>query len=158
MAVSSDFKELLRLLSDFQVEYLVVGGYAVIKYTEPRYTKDLDLWIRADSKNAAAVFRALTAFGAPLEGFTDDDFAHEGYFYQMGVAPVRVDILMSIPGLAFDDAWSRRVMVDFDGIPTWVISREDLIASKRMLGRAQDLVDVELLEQVENNDDSRTDS
>ena len=102
MAVSSDFKDLLRLLSDYQVKYLVVGGYAVIKYTEPRYTKDLDLWVRADAENAEAVYQALLAFGAPLEGLTADDFAHEGYFYQMGVAPVRVDILMSVTGLDFD--------------------------------------------------------
>lgn len=152
MAVSSDFKDLLRLLSDYQVKYLVVGGYAVIKYTEPRYTKDLDLWVRADAENAEAVYQALLAFGAPLEGLTADDFAHEGYFYQMGVAPVRVDILMSVTGLDFDDAWRRRIEVDFEGIPAWFISREDLIVSKKALGRPQDLIDVELLEQLEGND------
>ncbi len=153
MAVSSDFKNLLRLFADYQAEYLVVGGYAVIKYTEPRYTKDLDLWIRANAENAGAVYQALLAFGAPLEGLTADDFAHEGYFYQMGVAPVRVDILMSITGLDFDEAWRRRIEVDFEGILTFFISREDLIASKKALGRPQDLIDVELLEQVKGNDE-----
>ena len=155
MAVSSDFKDLLRLLNDFQVKYLVVGGYAVIKYTEPRYTKDLDLWVRADAENAQAVYEALLAFGAPLEGMTADDFAHEGYFYQMGIAPVRVDILMSITGLDFDSAWPRRVVVDFDGVETFFISRADLIATKRALGRAQDLLDVALLEQAGELDEEK---
>ena len=138
----------MRLFNDYQVKYLVVGGYAVIKYTEPRYTKDLDLWIQADADNASAVYQALLAFGAPLEGLSADDFAEEGYFYQMGIAPVRVDILMSVTGVTFSEAWARRVEVDFAGVPTLFISREDLIATKRALGRAQDLLDVELLRQA----------
>ncbi len=155
MAISSDFKDLLRLFNDFQVKYLVVGGYAVIKYTEPRYTKDLGLWVKADAENAEAVYKSLLAFGAPLEDLSADDFAHEGYFYQMGIAPVRVDILMSVTGLDFDSAWSRRVVVDFDGIETWFISRTDLIATKRALGRVQDLLDAELLEQAAKFDESQ---
>lgn len=146
MAVSSDFKDLLRLFTAYRVEYLVVGGYAVIKYTEPRYTKDLDLWIRADAKNAKAVYLALSDFGAPLEGLAVDDFAHKGYFYQMGIAPVRVDILMSMTGLDFDEAWSRRIEVSFEDVTALFISREDLIRVKKALGRPQDLIDVELLE------------
>ncbi len=141
MSVSSDFKDLLRLFNDYQVKYLIIGGYAVIKYTEPRYTKGPDLWIRADPDNAAAVFQALRAFGAPLAGMTADDFAHEGYFYQMGVPPVRVDILMSIPGLVFDEAWARRVEADFDGVTVLFISRIDLVASKLASGRPQDIID-----------------
>lgn len=147
MSISSDFKDLLKLFNDCQVKYLIIGGYAVIKYTEPRYTKDLDLWIRADQDNAVAVFQALREFGAPLAGMTEDDFAHEGYFYQMGVLPVRVDILMSIPGLAFDAAWRNRVESDFDGIPVLFISRADLIASKLAAGRPQDLIDADSLNQ-----------
>lgn len=92
--VNSNFKDLLSLFNGYQIKYLVVGGYAVIKYTEPRFTKDLDLWVKADQENAAAVFQALLEFGAPLEGMTKDDFAHEGYFYQMGIPPIRVDILI----------------------------------------------------------------
>ncbi|MCH8962299.1 MAG: hypothetical protein IH820_13535 [Bacteroidetes bacterium] len=111
MMINSDFKDLLSLFNAYQIKYLVVGGYAVIKYTEPRFTKDLDLWIKADQENAAAVFQALLEFGAPLEGMTEDDFAHEGYFYQMGIPPIRVDILMSVKGLTFEDAWTRRVEV-----------------------------------------------
>lgn len=149
MSVSSDFKDLLNLFNAYRVKYLIIGGYAVVKYTEPRYTKDLDLWIRADRKNAAAVFRALREFGAPLAGLTEDDFAHEGYFYQMGVPPVRVDILMSITGLTFDEAWKHRDKANFDGIPVTFIAREDLITSKLASGRPQDLIDVAMLSQAE---------
>lgn len=145
MSANSDFKELLSICNDRGVRYLVVSGYAVIKYSEPRYTKDLDLWVKADATNAAAVFAALRAFGAPLAGLTEDDFAHEGYFYQLGMPPVRVDILMSLPGLEFEAAWGRRVEVDFDGVPVPFISKQDLITSKLASGRPQDLIDADAL-------------
>jgi hypothetical protein len=87
----------------------------------------------------------LKQFGAPLVGLTETDFAEEGYFYQMGVPPVRVDILMGIPGLQFDEAWSRRVEVDFDGLTIYFVSRQDLITSKLASGRPQDLVDADIL-------------
>ncbi len=90
--MNSDFKELLRTFSDCRVKYLVIGGYAVIRYTEPRYTKDLDLWISADAQNARSIYAALKESGAPLAGLTEQDFAEEGYFYQMGVPPLRVDV------------------------------------------------------------------
>jgi len=150
MSANSDFKELLSIFNDKGVRYLVVGGYAVMKYAEPRYTKDIDLWIKADKTNAASVFQALRSFGAPLVGLTEDDFAHEGYFYQMGVPPVRIDILMSIPALTFDEAWHRRVEVDLEGILVPFISKQDLIASKLASGRPQDLIDAELLSQIED--------
>jgi predicted nucleotidyltransferase len=146
MFVNSDFSDLLRHLNARNVEYLVIGGYALIQYTEPRYTKDLDLWIRATPANAEAVFRALAEFGAPLAGLSPADFLEEGYYYQMGVPPVRVDIFMGIPGVVFAEAWPRRMTVDFEGLPVPFISREDLIAAKRAAGRRQDLLDVDALE------------
>ena len=117
----------------------------MIQYAEPRYTKDLDLWISADKDNAAAVYKALKEFGAPLAGMTEADFAEEGYFYQMGIPPVRVDILMGIPGLEFDSAWQHRVEVNFDDLIVRFVSREDLIQAKRASGRPQDLIDADLL-------------
>ncbi len=149
MFVNSDFSDLLRLFNANQVKYLVIGGYALIQYAEPRYTKDLDLWISADATNAQAVYRALHEFGAPLADLTAADFAQEGYFYQMGVPPVRVDILMGIPGASFDEAWPRRLEVDFDGLSVPFISRQDLIVAKRAAGRPQDLLDVEQLTRPE---------
>jgi len=107
LSMNSDFNELLKAFNHYRVEYLVIGGHAVMKYTEPRYTKDLDIWVKADTENAARVFDALKTFGAPLAGMTKDDFAHEGHFYQIGVAPVRIDILMSIKGVEFAEAWEN---------------------------------------------------
>jgi hypothetical protein len=149
MFVNSDFSDLLRLFSDNAVRYLVIGGFAVIQYAEPRFTKDLDLWISTDVSNATAVYNALREFGAPLSGMTAADFVEEGYFYQMGVPPVRVDILMGIPGLPFEEAWQRRLEVDFDGLPITFISRQDLITAKLASGRPQDLIDVDRLTQVD---------
>ena len=155
MFVNSDFSDLVRLFNANQVKYLVIGGYALIQYTEPRYTKDLDLWISTDAANAEAVYRALREFGAPLAGLTAADFAQEGYSYQMGVPPVRVDILMGISGVVFDEAWPRRVEVDFDGLLVPFIAREDLIAAKRAAGRPQDLLDVEQLTRFEGKSTRR---
>jgi predicted nucleotidyltransferase len=146
MFVNSDFSDLLKLFNDRNVKYLVIGGYAVIQYAEPRYTKDLDLWISTDSSNATAVFGALRDFGAPLADMTVEDFSEDGFFYQMGVPPVRVDILMGIPGIEFETAWDNRVEVDFDGLPVAFISKEDLITAKRAAGRPQDLMDADALE------------
>lgn len=145
MSVNSDFKDLLSIFNAYHVKYLVIGGYAVIMYTEPRYTKDLDIWVSTEGENAIAVFQALQEFGAPLIDMTEDDFAHEGFFYQMGIPPVRVDILMSVTGLSFEEAWENRVIQDFEGISAIFISKQDLITLKLATGRPQDLIDAELL-------------
>ena len=148
MFVNSEFSDLLRLFNAGRVRYLVIGGYAVIQYGEPRFTADLDLWVGTETHNAGAVYKALREFGAPLSGLTEDDFSEEGYFYQMGVPPMRVDVLMGIPGVGFETAWKRRVEIDFDGLPVPFISREDLIAAKRASGRPRDMMDVRNLLQA----------
>ena len=143
--MNSDFSDLLRLLAEHQVRFLVVGGYAVIRYTEPRYTKDLDLWIEPTAENAERCFRALAAFGAPLVGLGPLDFTQQGYIYQMGVPPTRVDVLMSLQSLSFAEAYDRRVAIELDGLTIPILSKDDLIASKLAAGRPQDLLDVESL-------------
>lgn len=148
MFVNSDFSDLLRIFNDNHVRYLVIGGYAVIQYAEPRFTKDLDVWISTDAANAASVYKALKEFGAPLTGLMANDFSEEGYFFQMGVPPVRVDVLMGIPGTNFEECWKRRVVVDFDGLKVNFISKQDLIAAKRASGRPQDLLDADSLEKA----------
>jgi hypothetical protein len=153
MFVNSDFTDLLKLFNDNGVRYLVIGGYAVVQYAEPRYTKDLDLWISADAVNAKAVYKALREFGAPLAGLTERDFAEEGYFYQMGVPPIRVDILMGIPGLDFEEAWQQRVQADFEDLSVPFISRQDLIRSKLASGRPQDLIDADVLSSPDTKPD-----
>src|SRR5580692_5697363 len=97
--INSDFRDLLRNLNGAGVQYLVVGGYAVMVHTEPRYTKDLDLWIKPELKNAQALLAALLEFGAPIADVTPEDFTEPEIFFQIGVDPVRVDILTSVLGL-----------------------------------------------------------
>ncbi len=145
MFVNSDFSDLLRIFNAHNVKYLVIGGYAVVQYAEPRFTKDLDVLISTDVANAEAIYNALREFGAPLAGLTPKDFSEEGFFFQMGVPPIRVDVLMGIPGVNFDNCWKRRMEVDFDELKVIFISREDLIASKLAAGRPQDLIDADLL-------------
>jgi hypothetical protein len=128
---------------------MVVGGYAVVQYAEPRFTKDLDILIATNQENAKAVYSALREFGAPLAGLTEKDFEEDGFFFQMGVPPIRVDVIMGVPGINFDDCWSRRVEVDFEGLKVVFISKEDLIVSKRAAGRPQDLIDADLLSKDE---------
>jgi hypothetical protein len=145
MLKSQDFRELLSILAKHKVRYLVVGGYAVMKYTEPRFTKDLDLWIATDPENAQAVFAALKEFGAPLKDLTPADFTQEGYFYQMGNPPFRLDIMMSIPGVAFEAAWANREKAQIEGLAIPFISKADLIKTKEASGRDQDRIDVKKL-------------
>ncbi len=143
--MNSDFKDLLRSLNDAGAKYLVVGGYAVMEYSEPRYTKDLDVCVGTDPLNARRVLEALVEFGAPVADLTESDFTEPEVFVQIGVAPVRVDILTSITGVDFNAAWSRRQVRPVDGLPVPFISIEDLIAAKTASGRRRDKADVAAL-------------
>jgi hypothetical protein len=116
-----------------------------MKYSEPRYTKDLDIWVETSRGNAARVYAALADFGAPLVDMTIADFASDGFF-QMGQPPVRIDIMMSIDGVNFKDAWTNRVEGDFDGIPAMFIGRDDLLTAKKAAGRPQDLIDIDSMQ------------
>lgn len=148
MLISSEFSELLKLFVKNEVRFLLVGGYAVMKYAEPRFTKDIDLWIAVDGRNATAVYSALREFGAPLAGLTPVDFQDTKSFYQMGVAPLRVDIMMSIPGVEFESCWSRRTVVNLGDLEVPFIGKQDLIIAKKASGRPQDLLDAARLEEA----------
>ncbi len=140
-----DYNDLLSALHAHGVRYLIVGGYAVIFHAQPRFTKDFDLFIKADLVNAQATYAALAEFGAPLEGIHPEDFADRGSFFRFGRAPHGFDILPDIPGVDFEAAWERRVEDVLDaatGLKAFFISREDLIAAKLAAGRPQDLADV----------------
>ena len=145
--MNKDLKELLLAFNAHGVKYLVVGGYAVGVHAEPRATKDLDVFIRPDEENCQAVFAALAAFGAPLQGFSPADFNDEqGSGFQIGRPPARIDILQRIDGIGFDEAWQNRVEGLVEGeIPAHVISRKHLIRNKLATGRTRDIADVEAL-------------
>jgi hypothetical protein len=146
--MNSDWTDLLRIFNAEEVRYLVVGGHAVMFYSEPRFTKDLDLWVEASAENAERVRRALARFRAPLAGLSAADFATQGSFYQIGRPPVRVDILMPVDGVSFAEAWPNRVEGRLGNERAWFISREDLIRNKRATGPYIDLHDAELLERT----------
>lgn len=142
-------RDLIDLLAEFNaqgVEFLVVGAHALAVHGHVRATKDLDVWVRADATNAPRVFAALAAFGAPLQDLTVADLAEPGLVFQIGVPPLRVDVITAIDGVTFPEAWTDRILVSLDGTPVPIISRHHLIENKRASGRLQDLADVERLE------------
>lgn len=143
-----DLKDILRAFNEHGVRYLVVGGYAFGVHAEPRATKDLDLYIRSDEANGAAVYRALMQYGAPLDGLGPQDFV-DGSTFQIGQPPARVDILQRIDGLTFDEAWQNRIegLLDRE-VMVNVISKDDLVRNKLASGRDQDLLDVKKLQSV----------
>jgi uncharacterized nucleotidyltransferase DUF6036 len=146
--VSPDFKELLLAFNAANVEYLIVGAHALAAHGHIRATKDLDLWIRPDEKNAQRVLRALSEFGAPLGELTAEDLSKKDTIFQIGLPPLRIDIITAIEGVEFADAWPDRVETVFGGEPAFVISRRHLITNKKTAARLQDLADVQQLEAV----------
>ncbi len=146
MAANPDFKDLFNIFNEEQVEYLLAGAHAVIFFSEPRYTKDLDIWVNPTAENAKRVFAALTRFGAPLKNISVTDFCDKEMIYQIGVEPNRIDILMGIAGVEFGPAWVDRVESTYDGIPIHVMGKESLQKAKKASGRPQDLLDLEKLQ------------
>jgi len=146
MNPDSDFAAMLSALNAAGAEYMVVGGYAVAFHAEPRYTKDLDIWVRPTPDNARRVMQALAAFGAPLGDLALQDLYAPGTVFQIGVEPVRVDILTSVDPLNFEAAWALTVATSFSGVPMRVIGRDDLVAAKRFANRPRDRGDVKRLQ------------
>ena len=148
--MNSDFLELLAALDRHGAHYLVVGGYAVGAHGHPRATKDLDVWVEPSDANAPRVYAALAAFGAPLDDLRENDLVRPHYGFAMGRAPLRIDILTTVDGLDFAQAWPNRV--DLRVAPDQsapFIGLVDLLTNKRASGRLQDLADVEALERLE---------
>lgn len=144
--VNSDFRDLFCALNAAEARYLVVGAYAVTFHARPRFTKDLDVWIDPAPENAARVWKALASFGAPMAGVEVNDFSTAGTVFQIGVAPNRIDVLTSIEGVVFVPAWERRARAEYGDQEIGILSRVDLIANKRAVGRPLDLDDVRELE------------
>jgi hypothetical protein len=140
-----DFLDLLRAFVDHDVRFLVVGAYALGIHGRPRATGDLDVWVDATPENAANIMSALRQFGAPIEEVTADDFSRPGIVFQMGLPPLRIDVLTELSGLSFAEAWPTRTHADFGPVTVDVIGREAFIKNKRATGRARDLGDIEAL-------------
>lgn len=144
-----DWIELCAFLNAHGVEFLLVGGQAVVAHGYARLTKDMDLWVRPTRKNGERLLDALSAFGMQLRGFDPNRFAKPETLVVLGRDPFRIDLLTEIPGVQFESAWERRTAVTLDGVAVPLISREDLIANKKATGRLQDLADAEALEAAE---------
>jgi hypothetical protein len=144
--LSPDFKELLLAFNAHNVEYLVVGAHALAAHGHVRATKDLDVWVRPTQQNAQHVLKALADFGAPLGDLSVEDLSKPGTVFQIGIPPLRIDLITEIDGVDFADAWPDRFETGFGGLPAFVISRRHLIINKKAAARLQDLADVEKLE------------
>ena len=149
MLPNQDFRDLFVELNAQGVEFLIVGAHALAAHGHVRATKDLDVWVKPERENAARVISALRAFGATTQAVTEDDFAVPGITFQIGIEPVRIDILTAVDGLRFEPAWQNRVASEYGGEPVFVVSREDLIRNKRASARPQDWADIAALERLQ---------
>ncbi|HAP77185.1 MAG TPA: hypothetical protein DCR14_14010 [Acidimicrobiaceae bacterium] len=142
MDLDRDFNEFVQSFLAHDVRFMVVGGYALAAHGLPRATGDFDTWVWVGESNAQRVLAALDDFGFGGLGLTADDFAQPGRVVQLGYPPCRIDILTSIDGVDFDEAWPNRSIVAVDGMELPVIGRDDLVRNKRAVGRPQDIADV----------------
>lgn len=149
--MNSDFKDLLRAFNDAKVKYLVVGGYAYAEHVEPRYTKDLDVWIERSEENAERVLDALRIFGAPLRELSKNDLTAPGTFYQIGLPPNRIDIITQLEEMEFVPCWERRKTVSVGDLAVEYISLDDLIENKERTARPHDLADAKHLRTASEN-------
>lgn len=145
--MDQDFRDLLSLFLDHEVRFLVVGAHAVAAHGVPRATGDLDVWIEPASENAARVWRALAAFGAPLQSLniTREDFTRPDIVAQFGIPPRRIDVLTGISGLSFAEAWEDRLEHPLSDLVVPILGRRSLIRNKRASGRPKDLGDLDAL-------------
>jgi len=145
MEIQPDFKDLLELFNSHKVKYIVVGGYALAFHGAPRYTADIDIYVKPDDENAKSIMSALEEFGFGSVGLSAGDFERPGQVIQLGVPPVRVDIITSIAGVSWDEAFSDQASGKYGDIQVHYIGRKQLIVNKRAVGRKKDLADLEAL-------------
>ena len=146
MELRPDFKDFLRFLNQYQAKYLIVGAYAVMKYTEPFYTKDMDIWIEPTPDNAERTYQALVQFGAPMSDLTVHDLTQQQIVFQFGMAPARVDVMTSIDAVVFSEAWKQRVETHLGDIPISIISLQHLKQNKNAANRDTDKIHLARLE------------
>jgi hypothetical protein len=145
MEIQQDFKDLLELFNAHKVEYIIVGGYALAFHGVPRYTGDIDIFVKPDDENATRIMSALEDFGFGSVGLVAQDFERPGQVVQLGVPPVRIDIITSISGVSWKDAFSHRTAGQYGDIHVHYIGHKQLIVNKRAMGRKKDLADLEAL-------------
>lgn len=143
MILAKDFEDFVKLLNKFEAEYMVVGGYAMAFHGKPRYTGDLDIWINISESNAEKLVQVVEGFGLASLGFQKEDFLQPGYISQIGYPPLRIDILNSVDGITFNDAFQNMQKIIIEGdLEISYIGLNDLIQNKVASGRKQDIQDV----------------
>ena len=145
METQKDFEKLLALFNAHEVEYVVVGGYALAFHGVPRVTGDLDLLVKADHENAGRILAALDEFDFASMQLTRADFAMPGNVVELGEPPVQIDIMTGLTGLSWEEVATGKVRSDYGQTPIYVIGRDSLVANKRALGRQRDLADLEAI-------------
>jgi hypothetical protein len=145
MEVQKDFRDLLKLLNAHKVEYLIVGAYALAFHGAPRYTGDMDIYVKPNPTNAQRIMAALNDFGFGSVELSAADFEVEDKVVQLGFPPVRVDIVTSITGVSWEKAASGRIEGMYGNVPVYYVGREQFISNKRALGRKKDLADLEAI-------------
>jgi hypothetical protein len=149
MEIQQDFRDLLELFNSNKVEYIIVGGYALAFHGAPRYTGDIDIYVKPDTANADLIMTALDKFGFGSVGLAAADFVKSGQVIQLGVPPVRIDIITSIGGVSWEEAFAGRVAGKYGDIKVHYIGRNQFIKNKRAVGRKKDLADIEALDERE---------
>lgn len=146
--MNQDYTDFVAALLAEQARFLIVGAHALAAHGVPRATVDLDIWIESDQANARRVWRALAAFGAPLESLdvSEADFLKPDVVAQFGLPPNRIDVLTGVSGLSFPEAWEGRMVSEFGGLRAPFLGRDAFIRNKRASGRTKDLADIEALE------------
>jgi predicted nucleotidyltransferase len=149
MILAQDFIDFVKLLNKFEVDYMVVGGYALAFHGKPRHTGDLDIWINNTEENAEKLIYAINEFGLASLGLQKSDFLKEGYITQIGYPPLRIDILNTIDGIKFEEASPNKRIVEADDIPIKYIGLHDFIKNKTASGRSQDLADLKEIKKLD---------
>jgi hypothetical protein len=144
--LQQDYREMLQVLRESGVEYIIVGAFALAAHGFPRSTADLDIWINPTRENSVKLFTALQKFGAPLSGIIPDDFVYKNNIFQIGVAPCRIDIITGISGeIDFSEAYNNASLIELGEVKEHILSIRDLIKNKESTGREKDMIDAELL-------------
>ncbi len=143
--LSPDFKEFLKLLNAHQVEYLLIGGYAVSYHGYPRATVDMDIWIAMQPANAERIVTVLKEFGFDLPELSPELFLKEWQIIRLGVPPIRIELATTLSGVNFNECYAERVVDTLDGVKVNLISLRHLKINKKASGRHQDLADLENL-------------
>jgi predicted nucleotidyltransferase len=144
--LSQDFREFVLLLNKNEVKYLIVGGYAVGIHGHPRYTGDLDIWLLPGKENAKKILNSINEFGFGSLNISEADLMKEDTVIQLGYPPLRIDLLMSIDGVGFEECYPNKKTISIDGLPVHFIGYDDLLKNKKASGRHQDLSDIENLQ------------